>query len=265
MPDARLSLPKSEFEPTRRHIWLGASNLYLGFRLAVEAVRQLENQPVEVIATPSHGRSFGQPSRVLGRVLPGILGCGLWESLTQRPAVPTRAVITDVGNDLIFGCDAETVAHWVEQCVERLADCCEGLALTSLPMASLERLGPKRFHLMRRVLFPRSTLQYEEAMRQARDLNGHVQQIANRFNARLVRPAQQWFGFDPIHIRRRFRRDAWHEFLGIERTQQSRTTEWSLRYKLLRGRPHERFLFGRRQDRKQPSIACADGTTISLY
>src|SRR5262245_13017732 len=129
-----------------RAIFLGASNLTLGFATAVEAARSLLGGPLEVLAALGHGRSYGVESRVLLRALPAIEACGLWPELERRAAAPAYALITDVGNDIGYGFPAPAVAGWVERCLERLAAAGARVTITCLPEASLRAVGPVRFY-----------------------------------------------------------------------------------------------------------------------
>jgi hypothetical protein len=73
-----------------------------------------------VLAALGLGRSYGARSRVLLRGLPGILQSGLWRQLESLPPAPTRALVTDVGNDILYGSSPEQILEWVEESVARL-------------------------------------------------------------------------------------------------------------------------------------------------
>ncbi len=103
-----------------RVIALGASNLTRGFRTVVSAARAAWGPEVQVLAALGHGRSYGAPSRVVFRTLPGILESGLWRTLESLPALPTRALVADVGNDILYGLSAERILAWVEEALSRL-------------------------------------------------------------------------------------------------------------------------------------------------
>lgn len=253
--------------PTRRVVLLGASNLARGLSTVVEAACCAWGRPVDIVAALGHGRSYGAESRVLGRTLPGILQCGLWDALDQRPAGPTAALVTDIGNDLVFGVGVPQVAAWVDDVLHRLRPRCERLVVTELPLASLERLGPKRFLLLRTLLFPRSRQTLEELLAKARSLNARVVQLARKHDAALLAPRDGWYGFDPIHVRRRERAGAWSEIFGawcerpFDPAHPARGSAWRLR----RQRPLYRRWFGIEQRRRQPTCILPDGSPLSLY
>ncbi len=89
-------------------VLLGASNLTRGISTVVGMARGIVGEPSEFLIAMGHGRSYGQRSSVLGRSLPGITQCGLWEALRHARG-PTSALITDIGNDVIYGVPVETI------------------------------------------------------------------------------------------------------------------------------------------------------------
>jgi hypothetical protein len=137
-----------------RVVAIGASNLTRGFQTVVSTARTAWGPDVEVVAALGHGRSYGATSAFLVRRLPGILECGLWQRLDDAPPVPTRALVTDVGNDILYGVPAARILAWVDEAVTRLATVTDDIALTGLPMDSIRRLSPRLFLAARTVLAP---------------------------------------------------------------------------------------------------------------
>src|SRR3974377_1647031 len=99
---------------------LGAGNLTRGFWSVVSVSRAAWGPEIQVLAALGRGRSYGAPSRLVVRRLPGILDSGLWRTLETLPKLPTRAVVTDVGNDIVYGFSAEQTLAWVEEALDRL-------------------------------------------------------------------------------------------------------------------------------------------------
>lgn len=269
-PNPSLSLPTdpSSQHPPRRVVVLGASNVVCGLSTVVETAQLVLDGPVDFLGAIGFGRSYGMTSRVLGRSLPGILDCGLWTDLSSRSPAETYALVTDIGNDIVYGVDVEQIAEWVERCLERLAPVCRRIVVTELPLDSLSTLGLLRFGLFRALLFPGSRLSLKDAQSRSRSLNASVLELAERFGARVKPPKAEWTGLDPIHIRMRYWSRAWHEILCRWRddSPSSRArgsfTRW---LRLQRQRPHSRHLFGIHQRRAQPTCTMRDGSKISLY
>jgi hypothetical protein len=254
--------------PQHRAIVLGASNVAIGIALVVETACRAWGRPLDVLAAVGHGRSYGKPSRVLARSLPGILQCALWEEWRARAALPTAALLTDIGNDILFGAPPEQIADWVRDCLERLRPDCSRIVVTELPLASVERLGPRQYVALRTLIFPRSQITWEQALRRAELLNRYVLELAGEFDAAVVRPERNWYGLDPIHIHRRHRRQAWSNILTPWRTRHLAAAppkSWLEHAVWWNVRPKYRRLFGIEQHRAQPAVRLADGTCVSLY
>ncbi len=89
--------------PNIRIILLGASNLTLSLRLVTHLMQQRFSGPSEILAAVGHGRAYGSANQVLSRGLPGIVNSGLWPQLNSIGVLPTYALLTDIGNDILFG------------------------------------------------------------------------------------------------------------------------------------------------------------------
>lgn len=255
-------------EPSRRVVLLGASNVTRGIASVLATCQQSFAEPLDVMCAIGHGRSFGRSSRVLGRRLPGILECGLWQELRRRTPLPLAALVTDIGNDILFGSTVETIASWVDESLRRLAENGAKLIVTELPLESVSQLSPRRFRLFRSLLFPKSTLEYAQAIANATELNARVVALAKQYEATLVKPRRDWYAVDPIHVRYRHFGSAWPELLGAwneSRQPLDVPHSWRLWWKLRTSRPLEQKLFGFVTRRTQPARVLRNGTRVSLY
>ena len=254
--------------PNRRVVLLGASNIARGLSIVIDSARNAWGSPLDIVAATGHGRSYGMSSRVFGRTLPGILQSGLWEALETRQTAPTAALLTDIGNDILYGASADQITRWVERCLQQLTPLTQRITITRLPLASVEGLGPIRFVAMRTLLFPKSRLTLNNALETARELSENLTELAQQYNATLVEPARQWYGIDPIHIKRSHQPDAWrHIFQPWNPEQASVPARHSLvRWTSLRRiRPQSRHWFGVHQRQEQPARRLSDGSLVSLY
>jgi hypothetical protein len=150
---------------------------------------------VEVLVALGLGRSYGSSSRLLIRTLPGILQSGLWPQLERSPPAPTRALVTDVGNDILYGFGAEQTLAWVEECLDRLQRFTREIVVTGLPLQGIRRLSRAKYFLFRAILVPQCRLSL-----------GQVLDTAERVGtasglAVSVRPwaSSRGYGFDRSH------------------------------------------------------------------
>jgi hypothetical protein len=253
----------------RRVVLLGASNLTKSIGGVIAAAQHVWGGPLEVLGAWGHGRSYGRTTRVLAQELPGIDGCGLWRNLAAARELPTSALVTDIGNDLIYEEPVERIAGWIERALDRLADARAQTIVTLWPIENLNTLSRARYYLMRSLLVPRSRISLEEISRRAIALDGEVERLAGERGMRVVRLRSHWYGFDPIHIRFHRRSEAWREILAGWTADGSPPELRGLRLArslYLRLRTPERCRrFGFEQRGAQPAARLADGTTVAIY
>lgn len=247
-----------------RVVLLGASNLKIGFPRVLACL----GGPVEILAALGHGRSYGTWSRLAWvRLLPGIVQCGIWEELERRhrrQRLPTVALVTDVGNDLLYGAPAPTIAGWVGTCLERLARQEAEIIIGLLPLATLEKVSPVRYHLVRQILFPgRRAAPWSAVLDSARELNDRLRRLGLEHGARLVEPSPSWYGIDPIHVRRSMRSQAWNQILDHPLLPKEGELAGGGRLPLFGAA--ELRLFGRTLRNPQPVCRFKDGSTVALY
>lgn len=267
--DGDANLPPARSSAPRRVVLLGASNLTRGISTVVDTARQIWGAPLEIFAALGHGRSYGMTSAVLARRLPGILQCGLWDALSALPPAPTAALVTDVGNDILYGAPVEAILDWVEECLERLERLDAPIVLTLPPTATVTALSGWRYTVIRACAFPGCRLSRNDAFSRAKQLDEGLQRLAERRGLRAVRPRVEWYGFDPIHIRRRHWPTAWSEVLsGWSDARDAANLargSFAQQFYLKSRAPALRTIFGIEQRRAQPSGRLRDGTTIAVY
>ncbi len=260
--DARIAAPP------QRVVILGASNVIRNISTILATAELFRGQPLDFLAAAGHGRSYGLTSCVLGRSLPAIRACALWETLSERPQVPTVSLVTDVGNDLLYGASVAAIVSWVEECLTKLAQISDRVILTELPLENIARLNSINFFLFRTILFPKSKLTLAAAREMSEALNERIAHLASVAGVTLIKPDMTWYGADPIHIHRRHRNKAWRQILQPWQTKSITplvAPPRAERIPLRECRPHLRSLMGIVQRRDQPTLRMTNGTQVSFF
>jgi len=269
-------MPGGPVEPTPGQrltgVILGASNVSRGLPRLAAALRSRVDVPVDLFVAAGHGRSYGANSRVWMRRLPSILWCGLWRALDREgigaDGGRTVALVTDVGNDILYGFPPEQVAGWVREAVGRLVDRGAKVALTRIPLEAVNRVGPGRYRALKTLLVPGCPLSIEGIKSSAAELDQRLTAIAAAFGLDTIDQPGQWYGFDTLHPRRRRLDTLWQRACDVwglpapRRPRRATVREWSA----LGRRAAEVRILGRRMlFTPQPIHRFRDGGRVSLY
>lgn len=213
----------------------------------------------------------------MGRSLPGILESGIWPALTSPIAnspnhqiARSFALITDIGNDIMYGTTPETITNWVERCIDRLESLGARVTINPPPVESIQSIKRWQYAIVRALLFPTRRLTFDTAIGRALELHGRVIELAQRRNILLINSEREWYGFDPIHIRRTFWYLAWGKMVSgsVGRNGEfphSRNITVGETLHLRTRTPETWRILALRRGRTQPSGLLKDGSTISLF
>lgn len=186
----------------RAVVVLGASNVSRGLPRLAATARVRTAGPLDLFVAAGHGRGYGVSTRVWQRRLPSILSSGLWRALDRERADQPLAVITDVGNELLYGLGVSAVANAVREAAKRLAGRGARLAITGLPIAGIAGVGAVRYRLLRTLYVPGCLLSLAELKEATRWLDEELQAIAADTGATFLEQPAEWYGFDTIHVKR---------------------------------------------------------------
>jgi hypothetical protein len=252
--------------PTLRAVLLGASNLHYGIRFLVAELARRRGAPVEALAAGGRGRSYGTWSKFMHvRRLPGILNSPLWSAVAARPQHPTLGLITDVGNDIMYGAAVEDIVRWVEGCLDRLEAAGARTVLTLPCLARIERVTPAQFYFFRSLFFPGRFPSWTGTLQRSRALQAELVALAARRGVTTVEPRLDWYGLDPIHHRRDRREEVWGAVLDAWGIAAGSPSPGPL------GRPRgfrisdQTRLFGWHLAWKQPALRWPDGSRLSFF
>jgi hypothetical protein len=249
-----------------RVVLLGASNLTRAISTVVGLATQRAGGPARIEVAMGHGRSYGCRSRVLARSLPGIDECGLWP--LAAAAGPTFALVTDIGNDIAYGHDPATIEGWVDRCLDRLAAHGASIIMTRPPAEPIRRLPAWQFRVVSRLLFPAHDLTFRTAVDRVIELDDRIRALGARRGVVTIEMDPDWYGIDPVHLRRGCWREAWGRILepwplpAPGPPPRPSLVRWA---RLRTATPERWWLLGRARGRRQPAARLAGGTTVALY
>jgi hypothetical protein len=188
---------------------LGASNVARGLARLAATARARSDAPIDLFVAAGHGRAYGVSSRVWTRRLPSILASGLWRALDRTQVEKPLSLLTDVGNELLYGLGVAAVAGAVGEAARRLADRGARLAITGLPLESIAGVGALRYGLLRTLYVPGCLLALEELKEATHWLDDELRAIAAELGATYIEQRRDWYGFDAIHLKRRWLDELW--------------------------------------------------------
>jgi hypothetical protein len=249
----------------QRIIALGASNLTRGFYTILSTARHAWGPDVEIFAALGHGRSYGSDSRFVVRTLPGILQSGLWDRLATLPSAATRAIVSDVGNDILYGFSPAQILSWVDESIGRLQYHSADIVLSGLPRVGMDDISGAKFLFFRSVLFPRCRLTFAEVSDAAARVNDGLARLADARGARFVHLKPEWYGVDPIHIRPSYWWAAWQEMLSVAPPDARVGDSKSEGLRLYFMRPERQWLCGVAQVTPQTGVRLPGGGKVWLY
>ena len=258
-------------EPPRPVLLLGASNVSISLRLILRLLRGGLDGNLHVLAAAGHGRSYAHRTRVAGRSLPGVLRCGVWDQLRSGSGPPPLVCVTDVGNDLLYGAAPAVLVGWVAKCLDRVTATRGGtgggaeVVVTLPPLARAERLPAWQYHAARAALFPtHAPVPWPEMRGRVRELHARLDELARGRGCRVVDPPADWYGVDPIHVRRGRRREAWSATFDAWRPFAPAGPAPLPPVPPLWGRAAECAVFGRERRTPQP-VWSGGGVELSLF
>jgi hypothetical protein len=254
-----------------RVVALGASNLTLGLESLARAAqaawgRGPASEPLEILAALGYGRSYGLDSSIAWRRLPGILHSGLWRSLDAEARVPTRGLITDVGNDILYGASSDQILEWVAEAAVRLALHADEITVTGLPVPSIANLSDPAFVFFRSVFYPHSKVARSQVVESAIRLEAGLAKLGVERGLRFVPCRPAWYSVDPIHIRPSRWTAAWSEILlgdiAPPGAPPFSPMQWARLHTLA---PERRWLFGIERHAAQHGLRLRGGVRLKLY
>ncbi len=177
------------------------------------------------------------------------------------------------------------LCHWVQSCVDEVS-IADRIVVTGLPIERARGVGALQFSIFRKIFFPRSRVTFEEIIEGAKYVDEHLRKLVQQRACAWFEPSSNWYGYDPIHVRRTYLRAYWKAIMNGLREPSCRDSNqglheprsvldegsiprlalrWRERFHLVFSRAKRQSWCGVSQDCHQPYLVLRDGSSVSFY
>jgi hypothetical protein len=223
------SISPSSADPPILLVFMGASNLSRGcFALSRHMRACLHPRKVEVLIASGPGRAYCTSGGLLSVTYPPIQSSEIFEVALNKSECGYQvvALVTDIGNDIMYGVPAEQLIETVQRVFEKLQSMNAKIFYTMLPSAFEEKgVHPIWFYILRSLLLPFSRVSYDEATAGITATNRFLKESAGKYG-HIVPDMDRYLGLDEIHYGWLKAHNAWSHVaqemlavLGVEGTK----------------------------------------------
>ena len=182
-------------------ILLGASNLARGHYSLTRCIkRNLGSRPVAFFNALGPGRAYCAFGGVVGVTYPPIGSSQIFSEVKGQSQEARRkiALITDLGNDIMYGVQAEKIIAEIRAILERLENMDADALITPIPATLIPQLTPSAFGFLKAVFFPRSKVNRIEAIAAIKKINLVINEgLGSRVT--VINGLDNFMGWDKIH------------------------------------------------------------------
>lgn len=180
---------------------LGGSNLGRAVRAVETRLRGALAPPeVRFFSAVGLGRAYCVAGGFLHvRYLP-IPVSGVLEAADQRAQAGDRivALVTDVGNDIMYGVPPDKLVDALRALFARLHEMDARVVTTTIPVRMREDVSEMRYRFLRTVLFPSSSVSYEDVVEAVGQVNRFLDTQAAT-GVHVLPDLRRYLGYDRIH------------------------------------------------------------------
>jgi hypothetical protein len=211
---------------------MGASNLARGYSaLANCLVRSLAPNPVEILHAMGPGRGYSAEGGIFNIRYPSIGSSGILKSASAQREKYHRviALITDIGNDIMYGVPVSEIIACLRDLLEKLAAIDADVFVHPIPLDFSKDVSKRQFRLLRSVFYPNSQVDYSKAKDAVCAVNEFLREQAGG-RVHLLPSAKDFMGVDKIHYSVFRSHKAWslvaHEMLRVLDAPRPRKIGW---------------------------------------
>lgn len=193
-------------------ILLGASNLARGYHALKDYLtKNVAPQTLKVYAACGPGRGYGCWGGMFNVSYPPLVESPLFERVRTRLRPGSRgvALVTDIGNDLLYGMDADSLITTLKTVFKRLENLNAEIYMTTLPVYFERDVPAMVYYPIRTFLYPKSRISRKEAIDGVRRINAFLKEIQSP-RIHLIPPLDEYLGWDHVHFGWIHSAEAWN-------------------------------------------------------
>ncbi|MFQ5444990.1 MAG: hypothetical protein ACE5EK_10285, partial [Nitrospinales bacterium] len=155
-------------------VLLGASNLARGYYGLIHFLRRhLHPRPLLVLNALGPGRGYCAEGGIFNVVYPPIRACGIMDAVREKAKPPCRvvALITDIGNDIMYGVPVKTITDCVVELLKTFRELDANVLMTSIPSSMERDIGKIPFAILRTLFYPKSQVERSQAASAVIEIN----------------------------------------------------------------------------------------------
>ena len=198
---------------------VGASNLTISLPVTLQLITSFIKGQKSIFVAHGPGRSYLKRAGLPMLRFQGISICPLFDELENaindinQPKI--YALITDIGDDLLYNQKPKSIAEGVEKVLKRLYNIGAKIAVTPPPENSINTLSRTRYYFLRTFYNPFCHISYSEIMLDVSLLTNLISELCIKYKATLLNQDPDWYGFDRIHLFGRFQKIAYYNWFSI--------------------------------------------------
>ena len=194
-------------------ILMGASNLARGYSMLTRHISScFGKNNTEFLNALGPGRGFCTRGGMFNFTYPPIQDCPILEAANKKSCDRQVVLITDIGNDLMYGVSADTLIESLDGLIDRALQCDAEIFLTSIHVNLKKDVSQTTFFILKFFFYPGSSITYKKTDLFIIKVNSYLKEKAGQ-NQRvhLISGMESFAGADKIHYSLLKTHSAWQK------------------------------------------------------
>jgi hypothetical protein len=192
---------------------IGASNLAQGYSVLTRHISIcFGKNNTEFLNALGPGRGFCARGGMFNFTYPPIQDCQILEAANKKSCDTRAVLITDIGNDLMYGVSADNLIESLDGLIDRALQCDAEIFLTSIHVNLKKDVSQTTFFILKSFCYPGSSITYENTNLFIIKVNSYLKEKAGQNQkVHLISGMESFTGTDKIHYSLLKTHSAWEK------------------------------------------------------